>query len=184
MIFEATPLAGAFLVDLERQDDSGDFFARSYCVDEFEAAGLATEWPQCNVCFSARKGTLRGLHYNAEPYGEARLVRCTMGAVYEVIVDLRPDSDSTLSWIGVELDARSRRGLYVPAGFAHGFITLSDDCEVLCQTSNRQAPLAARGLRYDDPALGVRWPVPVGVVSRRDRCFPDLDVREFLGVLP
>ncbi len=183
MIIEATPLRGAYLVDLERHEDSRGFFARSYCEDEFEAEGLVTHWPQCNVSFNARKGTLRGVHYNAPPYGETKLVRCTLGAIYDVIVDLRPESATTMSWIGVELDAKSRRALYVPAGFAHGFITLADDTEVFYQMSNRHAPQAARGVRYDDPALGVRWPIPIEVVSRRDASYPDLDLRDFVGEL-
>ena len=183
MIIEATPLRGAYLVDLERHEDSRGFFARSYCEDEFEAEGLVTQWPQCNVSFNARKGTLRGFHYNASPYGETKLVRCTLGAIYDVIVDLRPESATTMSWIGVELDAKSRRALYVPAGFAHGFITLADDTEVFYQMSNRHVPQAARGLRYDDPALGVRWPIPIEVVSRRDASYPELDLRDFVGEL-
>jgi dTDP-4-dehydrorhamnose 3,5-epimerase len=183
MIFEATPLAGTYLVDLERHEDSRGFFARSYCADEFEAKGLVSEWPQSNVSFNRLKGTLRGLHYNAEPYGETKLVRCTVGAIYDVIVDLRPDSATTMSWIGVELSAKTGRALYVPAGLAHGFITLVDDTEVFYQMSNRYIPQAARGLRYDDPVLGVSWPIPAEVVSQRDRSYPDLDLRDFVGEL-
>ena len=175
MKLEETPLAGAWLVDLVPHEDERGFFARSYCADEFAAHGLVTQWPQCNVSFNTAKGTLRGLHYNAAPHAEAKLVRCTSGAIYDVIVDLRPDSQSFLSWIGVELDARSRRALYVPAGFAHGFITLADDTEVLYQMSARYVPEAARGLRFDDPTLGVRWPLPVEVISERDASYGDLD---------
>lgn len=181
MKFEQTALSGAYVVDLERHSDARGFFARSYCSDEFAQLGLVSHWPQCNVSFNAQKGTLRGLHFNAAPHAETKLVRCTMGSIYDVIVDLRPDSETWMGWIGVELDAASRRALYVPAGFAHGFVTLSDDTEVLYQMSARYVPDAARGLYFCDPALGVRWPIPVEVISERDASYPNVDLSKLLG---
>ena len=177
MNFEETRLAGAYLVDLAPHSDERGFFARSYCGEEFAERGLVQHWPQCNVSFNTAKGTLRGLHYNAAPHAEAKLVRCTMGAIHDVIVDLRPESPSFLDWIGVELDAKSRRALYVPGGFAHGFITLVDDTEVLYQMGSSYVPEAGRGLRFDDSLLGVQWPLPVEVISERDATYPDLDLR-------
>ena len=181
MKFQQTELNGAYVVDIERHSDERGFFARSYCADEFANHGLVWHWPQCNISFNAQKGTLRGLHYNAAPHAEAKLVRCTMGSIYDVIVDLRPHSETWMGWIGVELDAASRRALYVPAGFAHGFITLSDDTEVFYQMSARYVPEAARGLYFCDPALGVRWPIPVQVISERDASYPNLDLSKPFG---
>ena len=184
MILTETPLAGAYLVDIERREDSRGFFARSYCEDEFAARGLVTHWPQCNVSFNTVKGTLRGLHYNAAPFAETNLVRCTVGVIYDVIVDLRLDSPTAMSWMGVELDAKSGRAVYVPAGFAHGFITLADESEVFYQMSARSQPAAARGLRFDDPALDLCWPIPPAVVSLRDASYPDLDLGALVEQLP
>jgi dTDP-4-dehydrorhamnose 3,5-epimerase len=170
--FDATPLAGACVVDLERIEDERGFFARSFCRDEFEAHGFDACVAQCNVSFNRKRGTLRGLHYQAEPYAEAKLVRCTRGAVCDVIVDIRAASPSRLQWYAVELTADNHRALYVPKGFAHGFQTLTDDTELFYQMSEPYHPGSARGLRWDDPLLAVRWPIAAAVVSPRDAAFP------------
>jgi dTDP-4-dehydrorhamnose 3,5-epimerase len=170
--FLPTPLGGACVIELQQLDDERGFFARSFCRREFEAQGLDPDIAQCNVSFSRRRGTLRGLHYQAEPHAEAKLVRCTQGAIWDVIVDLRPDSPSFRRWHAVELSAANRLALYVPKGFAHGFQTLADDSEVLYLMSQFHRPDAARGLRWDDPALAIRWPLADPQMSDRDRDFP------------
>jgi dTDP-4-dehydrorhamnose 3,5-epimerase len=156
--FQETSLRGAFVLDPERREDERGFFARTWCREEFAAHGLADDWVQCNVSFNRRRGTLRGLHYQEPPWGEAKLIRCTLGALYDVIVDLRRDSPTFRRWAAVELTAANRRLLYVPAGFAHGFQTLADDTEVFYQMSEYYRPEAARGVRWDDPVLAVAWP--------------------------
>jgi dTDP-4-dehydrorhamnose 3,5-epimerase len=173
VIFVATPLAGAHEIEIERMTDERGFFARSFCTEEFAAHGLETAIEQCNVSWNAARGTLRGLHYQAEPHGEAKVVRCTQGAIHDVIVDLRPASPTFKRWHAVELSADNRRMLYIPRGFAHGFLTLTDGAEVLYQMSTRYAPSAARGVRYDDPAFGIVWPSAPRVVAPRDRAYPD-----------
>ena len=174
MIFTETPLAGAFVVDLEPLRDDRGFFARTYCRREFEARGLLATVAQCNVSVSRARGTLRGMHYQVAPAVEAKLVRCTRGRIHDVIVDMRPDSPTYLRHFGVELGAESRRALYVPGLFAHGFLTLTDDAEVTYQVSEFYTPKAERGLRYDDPALAIDWPVPVAVLSDKDLAWPPL----------
>jgi len=176
MIFTESPLSGAFLVDLEPLNDERGFFARSYSADEFAAHGLAPELGQCSVSYNAHKGTLRGLHYQIAPHEEHKLVRCTAGAIFDVIVDIRPDSPGYRRWFGTELTAQNRRGLFVPPGFAHGFITLSDAAEVYYMISVPYAPLHARGLRWNDPAFGIQWPLAPGVISPRDAGYPSLDL--------
>ena len=166
-------LPGARLVELEPIEDERGFFARSFCRREFEQAGLEPCVAQCNVSFNRRRGTLRGMHFQRPPHAEAKLVRCTRGAVYDVIVDLRPDSPAFRRWLGVELSAGNRRALYVPKGFAHGFQSLEDDCEVLYQMSDFHAPQAAGGVRWNDPAFGIRWPIEPPIVSARDAAYPD-----------
>ena len=173
MIFAKTEVDGAYLVDLERLEDDRGFFARSWCRREFAAQGLVVDLAQANVAFTRRRGTLRGLHYQIAPHEEAKLVRCTRGAAYVVAVDLRPDSPSRTRWIGVELTAESRRALYVPPGCAQGYQTLEDDTEAFYQMSTFYAPDAARGLRFDDPFFKIHWPLPVSVISERDRAWPD-----------
>ena len=176
MILRETPLAGAHVVELERLRDERGHFARTFDAEQFAAAGLDARVVQCSTSFNARAGTLRGMHYQADPHGEAKLVRVTRGAVFDVIVDLRPASPTCRGWFGIELDAESGRSLYVPVGFAHGFQTLVDDSEVLYQMSHPYVPDAARGVRFDDPAFAIEWPPspPTGlVVSERDRAFPD-----------
>jgi dTDP-4-dehydrorhamnose 3,5-epimerase len=174
MIFSETELAGAYVVDLERREDERGFFARAWCANEFAEHGLSTKLVQANLSFNSRKGTLRGMHYQVEPHAEAKLVRCTRGAIYDVIIDLRPDSETYRHWIGVELDADSRRALYVPEGFAHGYQTLAPDSETFYQVSEFYAPDAERGVRWNDPAFGIVWPdSEKAFLSEKDRDWPD-----------
>jgi dTDP-4-dehydrorhamnose 3,5-epimerase len=175
MRLNATPLAGAFVVELEAHTDERGFFARTYCREEFRAEGVTARFDQCSVSYNARRGTLRGLHWQAQPHGEEKLVRCTSGAIFDVIVDLRADSPTMRRWFGLELDAANRRALYIPQGFAHGFISLSDSSEVLYMISAVYEPAAARGLRWNDPALGIAWPIVPTVISTRDAGFALLD---------
>jgi len=168
MLFTETPLRGAFLVDLQLQEDERGFFSRSWCQNEFTEHGLNPHLVQCNVSFNLKKGTLRGMHYQAEPFPEAKLVRCTMGAIYDVIIDLRPDSVTFKNWFGVELSAQNRRGLYIPFGFAHGFQTLVDNSEVFYQMSEFFYPECSRGVRWDDPAFGIMWPIFDMTISEKD----------------
>jgi dTDP-4-dehydrorhamnose 3,5-epimerase len=176
--FLPTPLTGAYLIELELLEDERGFFARSFCQSEFRAHGLDPVVAQCNVSFNRKRGTLRGLHYQAEPHVEAKLVRCTRGAVWDVIVDLRKGSLTVRQWHAAELTADNRRALYIPAGFAHGFQTLADDSEVLYQMSEFYHPESARGILWDDPALQINWPLSNPTVSERDRSYPPLN--EFL----
>jgi len=171
----ATPLAGALLVELEAHADERGFFARTYCREQFLAHGVTASFAQCSVSYNTRRGTLRGLHWQAEPHGEEKIVRCTAGAIFDVIVDLRADSPTLRRWFGLELDAVNRQALYIPRGFAHGFISLSDASEVLYMISAAYEPGAARGLRWNDPALGIDWPVAPTVISTRDAGFALLD---------
>ena len=158
MIFTETPLKNAYIIELEQIEDERGFFARSWCVREFEEHGLNPNLVQCNVSFNKKKGTLRGMHYQVAPHEEAKLVRCTKGALYDVIIDLRPDSLTFKQWFGVELTAENRKALYIPEGFAHGFQTLKDDTEVFYQMSEFYHPANSQGVRYDDPAFGIKWP--------------------------
>lgn len=175
MIFTKTALPGAYVIELDKRQDQRGFFARAWCQKEFAAHGLNPGIVQANLAFSPRRGTLRGLHYQLAPHAEAKLVRCTRGAIYDVIVDLRPDSPTHRRWIGVELTADNRRMLYVPEGFAHGYLTLVDESEVFYQTSQFYAPAFARGVRYDDPAFGIAWPIGIAVISDADRNWPAYD---------
>ena len=177
MNFRETPLAGAYVIDLDLREDNRGFFARSYCRDEFEAHGLDPCCEQCNVSYNRRRGTLRGMHYQRHPYGEAKLVRCTAGSIHDVVVDLRPDSATFTKSFAVELSSRNRRMLYIPEGFAHGFLTLDDDTEVFYQMSRAYVEGAEAGIRYDDPALAIDWPEPVAVISQRDLEYPPFDAR-------
>lgn len=178
MIFTETRLAGAWILDIERRDDERGFFARTYCQREFEQHGLSPRIVQTNVSYSRRKGTLRGMHYQAPPYAEAKLVRCTRGALYDVIIDLRPGSPTYRQWIGVELTADNYRTLFVPEGFAHGFYTLVDDVEVMYYVSQFHTPEAERGVRWDDPAFAIIWPGPVTTISAKDSRWPDFLVEK------
>jgi dTDP-4-dehydrorhamnose 3,5-epimerase len=173
MIFTETPLKGAYIIDPERLMDERGFFARTWCKREFEEHGLNTGLMQCSLSFSLKKGTLRGMHYQVAPHAEEKLVRCTAGTIYDVIVDLRPDSATFRHWFGVELTSVNRRMLYIPAGLAHGFLTLTEDAEVFYQISEFYAPDCARGVRWNDPAFGIRWPNEVAMISERDCTYPD-----------
>jgi dTDP-4-dehydrorhamnose 3,5-epimerase len=173
MIFTDTPLTGAKLVELEKRGDDRGFFARLWCRHEFEASGIEMPLAQVNNSSSRQRGTLRGLHYQAEPRGEAKLLRCIRGSVYDVIVDLRPSSPTYMRWFGVELTACNRAMLYVPEGFAHGYLALEDDTEVIYFVSEFYSPEHERGVRHDDPAFGIEWPIPVEIVSDKDRGWPD-----------
>jgi dTDP-4-dehydrorhamnose 3,5-epimerase len=173
MLFTETGLPGALVVDAETQVDDRGFFARSWCSREFEARGLNAGIAQCNVSGNITKGTLRGMHYQVPPHAEVKLVRCTKGAIYDVIIDLRDASPTYLRHFGIELTADNHRALYIPEGFAHGFLTLQDHSEVFYQMSAFYEPSAARGVRFNDPAFGIQWPLPVAVISRRDQTYPD-----------
>lgn len=173
MLFAKTKLPGAFVIDLELREDERGFLARSWCQREFEERGLNPRLVQCNVSFNKKRGTLRGMHYQAKPYEEAKLIRCTKGAVYDVIIDLRPDSPTYLRWEALELNEHTHRMLYIPEGCAHGFQTLEDSTEVFYQMSEIYQPESARGVRWDDPAFGIPWPEGPRIISVRDQSFPD-----------
>lgn len=175
MRFVKTPLPGVWVVEPDRLTDERGWFARTFDAKEFDARGLNADVVQCNTSFNARRGTLRGMHYQADPHGEQKLVRCVAGAVFDVAIDLRPDSATYCKWHGVELSAENGRALYVPAGLAHGFQTLADATEVFYQMGAPYVPDAARGVRFDDPAFGIVWPdVDVALtVSERDGSYPD-----------
>jgi dTDP-4-dehydrorhamnose 3,5-epimerase len=172
------PIEGVAVVELELREDERGFFARTFSADEFRAAGLEPIVEQCNLSFNHRAGTLRGMHRQIAPHPEAKLVRCTRGAVIDIIVDMRDDSPTRLQHVAVELTAENRRALYVPPYFAHGYMTLTDGAEVQYQVSGAYAPAAERGLRYDDPALGLEWPLPVAVISEKDAAWPLLETQE------
>jgi dTDP-4-dehydrorhamnose 3,5-epimerase len=176
MIFTKTALAGATIVDVERREDERGYFGRTYCEQEFQAHGLPAHMVQSNVSVTHRAGTMRGMHYQLAPHAEDKLVRCVRGAIWDVIVDIRPESPTYCQWTGVELSESSERMLLVPKGFAHGFITLTDDTMVNYQVSEFYTPAAEAGARHDDPAFAIKWPVPVLSMSDRDRTWPD-----FLG---
>jgi dTDP-4-dehydrorhamnose 3,5-epimerase len=173
MKFTETPLAGAYLVEIEPHCDDRGLFARTYCSDEFESRGLAMPVVQCSVSFNIRRGTLRGMHFQAEPSAEAKLVRCTRGGVYDAIVDVRRGSPTYGRWFAAELTAANHRALYIPPHVAHGFQTLEDESEVFYQMSAAHAPLLARGLRWNDPRLDIAWPLAVSVISPRDASYDD-----------
>jgi dTDP-4-dehydrorhamnose 3,5-epimerase len=172
MIWTPTPLAGAYLIELEPVLDERGFFARTWCQNEFAGKGLNPKLVQCNISYNKLQGTLRGMHYQKAPYGEAKLVRCSQGAVYDVIIDLRSSSNTFTQWFGVELTAKNRKALYVPEGFAHGFITLKDDTEVLYQMSEFFHAECAFGVRWNDPVFAIQWPIDVKVISKRDLAYP------------
>jgi len=171
VIFTETVLSGAFVVELDPMQDERGFFARSWCQQEFAAHGLNPNLVQCNISFNKKRGTLRGMHYQEKPHEEAKLVRCTRGAIYDVIIDLRPDSPTHRRWFGAELTADNYRMLYVPEGFAHGFQTLEDDSEVFYQMSVAHHPDAARGVRFDNPEFAIAWPIVDIIISPRDGLF-------------
>jgi dTDP-4-dehydrorhamnose 3,5-epimerase len=175
MIFTATPVDSAFVIDLERRADHRGFFARTLCVREFAAHGIAGEFVQGSVSHNHRRGTLRGMHFQWPPSRENKLVRCAAGAIYDVIIDLRPASATYLRHFGVELDARGQRGLYIPWGCAHGFLTLADAVEVSYLMTDYYQPELAAGVRWNDPRFGIAWPEPVTEMVERDASYPDFD---------
>lgn len=175
MRFERLPLAGAWIIDLERHEDERGSFARAFCEDEFAEHGLPIHYPQANLSTNRRSGTLRGMHLNVRAAWEAKLVRCVRGAVYDVIVDVREESSTRHGWTGVELSAENGRALFVPEGFAHGFVTLADETDVYYQMGAVFRPWAARGFRWDDPTFGITWPRIPAVISERDATYPDYD---------
>ena len=178
MRIQATALTGVFVIDLERHRDERGYFARTWCPREFEAHGLNPRLAQCSVSFNTRKGTLRGMHYQAAPHEESKVVRCTRGAIYDVAVDVRPESPTFRAWVAVELTAENGRMLYIAEGCAHGFQTLADDTEVFYQISEFYHPESARGIAWDDPAIGIQWPADPVVMSDRDRSFARLVTSE------
>jgi dTDP-4-dehydrorhamnose 3,5-epimerase len=173
MTFHETAISGAFEIRANRIPDERGFFARTWCRNEFEEHGLESVLLQCNISYNARRGTLRGMHYQAAPFAESKLVRCTQGAIYDVVLDLRPQSPSFKQWIAVTLTAENRDMVYVPKGCAHGFLTLQDQTEVFYQMSEVYNAESARGVRWDDPAFNIAWPEKVEVISERDRTYPD-----------
>lgn len=177
MRFIETQLPGAWVIELEEIEDERGWFARTFDAEEFRARDLNLNVVQCNASFNHRAGTVRGMHYQAEPHGESKLVRCVRGAIFDVAVDLREDSPTFRNWHGVELSAENRLAFYIPAGLAHGFQTLSDDCEVLYKMGNPYVPEATRGVRWDDPAFGIEWPAVDGerTVSERDSSYSSLE---------
>lgn len=173
MIFTEMKLKGVYIIDLQKLEDERGFFARSWCQREFLEHGLDPNLVQCNISYNRLKGTVRGLHFQAHPYAEAKLVRCTRGALYDVIVDLRRDSPTYLQWIAVELTAENRTALYVPKDFAHGFQTLLDDTEIFYQMSDFYVPEASRGIRWNDPLINICWPEKISVISLKDQTLQD-----------
>jgi len=176
VIFIATALKGAFIIEPERREDARGFFARAWCQQEVAAHDLNPFVVQCNVSFNKKKGTLRGMHYQVAPCAEEKLVRCTMGAIYDVIIDIRPESPTFKQYLSIVLTAQNRRMLYIPKGFAHGFQTLEDDTEVFYQMSEFYAPEYARGIRWNDAAFGIQWPDDERIVLERDQTYPDFSM--------
>jgi dTDP-4-dehydrorhamnose 3,5-epimerase len=179
--FKETRLPGAYVIELDAHRDERGAFARTYCEREFAAHGLHTRYPQCNLSRNRRAGTLRGMHYQAAPHREVKLVRCVSGAIYDVIVDMRPSSPTRMQWAGVTLTAGHMNALYVPEGFAHGFLTLQDDTEVYYHMGELYIAEAARGFRWNDPLFGIEWPTVPSMMSDRDASYPDFDPGAFDG---
>ncbi len=175
MIFKETKLKGAFIIEINQLTDDRGFFGRSWCANEFKQYGLKTNVVQANTSFSKKKGTLRGMHFQNDPYQETKLIRCTRGAIFDVIIDLRPDSPTYKQWYGVELTQDNYKMLYVPEDFAHGFITLKDDSEVTYLVTQFYTPGAEAGLRWDDKQFGIQWPLSPTVISDKDRNHPDFN---------
>lgn len=172
MNFSETKLSGAYILELEKKKDSRGFFARMYCEDEFKNRGISFTPVQANVSFNQHKNTLRGMHYQVPPFEEAKLVWCTRGAIYDVIIDIRPESPTANEWIGVELSAENKRMIYIPTGFAHGFLTLEDETEVSYLMSEFYKPGAGKGIKWDDAAFNIDWPAEVAVISEKDKKWP------------
>lgn len=175
MIFIETKLKGAYIIEPERLSDERGFFARTWCEREFKDHKLDPRLVQCSISFNIKQGTMRGMHYQAAPREEAKVVRCTAGSIYDVIIDLRPDSETFRQWISIELTAENRKMIYIPEGFAHGFLTLSDATEVIYQMSEHYSAEHARGVRWNDPAFGIQWPAQVSAISDKDSRFTDFN---------
>lgn len=174
MIFEKTRFEGVYIIKLDALADERGFFARSWCKKEFSDKGLVNELVQNNVSFNKYKGTLRGMHYQVKPFGEVKIVKCIRGSIYDVIIDLREDSDTYMQWTSIELNEDNRNMFYIPSGFAHGFLTLTDNTEVFYQMSEYYQPSAARGVRYDDPAFKIEWPInDEPLISEKDSTWPN-----------
>jgi len=173
MKLQETPLPGAYIVELDAKEDQRGYFARTYCRKEFSAAGLHFEVVQCNISNNLRKGTLRGMHYQVDPAAEIKLVQCVSGSIYDVIIDLRPQSKTYCRWFGLELSTANRLQLYVPQGFAHGFQTLEDNSAVYYLMSEYYAAQYSRGVRWDDPAFKIKWPLSDPIMTEKDRLLPD-----------
>lgn len=173
MKFVETKLNGSFIIDPEWLEDDRGFFARSWCDHEAAIYGLSPKWVQCNISFNRQKGTMRGMHYQAAPFEETKLVRCTSGGIFDVIVDLRRGSATFKEWVGAELTAENRRMMYIPEGFAHGFLTLQERSEIFYQMSTFYVPASSRGVRWNDPSFEIHWPIDVSVISERDAHYPD-----------
>lgn len=181
MIFTPTQLKGVFIIDLQPVGDSRGWFTRTYCKNEFAEIGHDKEWVQLNHSFTSKKGTVRGMHYQLPPFSEIKMVRCIAGAVLDVVIDLRKDSPAFLQWTGVELSAENKKMIYIPEGFAHGFQCLTDNCELLYHHSAFYTPGAEGGIRYDDPLVGINWPLELTEISDRDKAHPFLD-KNFKGI--
>ena len=181
MIFAPTHLAGSYEIALEPRIDNRGWFARFFCKDEFAQIGHTKEWVQLNHSCTLKKGAIRGMHFQNPPFSEIKMVRCIAGSVYDVIIDLRKGSDTFLKWYGTELSAHNKKMLYIPAGFAHGFQTLEDNCELLYHHSEYYKPVAEAGIRYNDPIIGLEWPIPVAEISERDTAHPLL-TQQFKGI--
>ena len=181
MIFSETPLAGSYMIELEPFSDNRGWFARFYCKDEFKKIGHTREWVQLNHSVTYKKGTIRGMHFQQQPYREIKMVRCIAGSVYDVIVDLRKDSPTFLKWFGEELSAENKKMLYMPEGFAHGFQCLTDNCELIYHHSELYTPEAEAGIRYDEPGVNIKWPSLPTMISSRDSAHPYLD-EKFKGI--
>jgi len=179
LIFKETKLKGAYVIELEQLQDERGFFARSFCKEEFEEHGLNLHIVQCNISHNKKKGTLRGMHYQIAPHEEAKVVSCMRGSIYDVIVDLRPDSDTYCQWFAIELSANNYKMLYIPEGFAHGFQTLEDDTVVFYQMSELYHPECARGVRWDDLSFEIEWPSNLKVISKKDLSYVDFLVNPF-----
>jgi len=181
MIFNSTSLAGSYIIDLELRSDDRGWFSRYYCKDEFKKIGHTKEWVQMNHSVTNKKGSIRGMHFQLQPYKEIKMLRCINGSVYDVIIDIRKGSDTFLQWIGVELSAENKKMVYIPEGFAHGFQCLEDNCELLYHHSEFYKPGAESGIKYDDPLVNIKWPLPLTVISPRDEQHAYLD-ENFKGI--
>ncbi len=179
MIFTELPLKGAFLVEIKKISDDRGFFGRAWCKNEFEEHGMNGDIKQINTSLTLKKGTIRGMHYQVDPYKETKFIRCTRGSIYDVIIDLRPDSPTFMKWIGNELSQDNYKMVYVPGNFAHGFISLEDNSEVYYPVTEFYTPGAERGIRWNDPAFNIQWPVAADIVSEKDASHPDFDISTF-----